>query len=300
MQASAITRTSVLVALLAGMGLAGCDDEPTRNHDNMAPAPPAAVTSITADGEVILEWYPNGEWDLSGYKVYRSYQRAGDYGRIGTVPAGTEFYVDDDVQNGVTYWYAVSAVDSDGNESPLSRDEVFDTPRPEGRDRMIAGYYTDTHHCAYSFALEDVMDYVDPDADIAYVWTQDAGAIMIGLPGSSSITEIQDAGYHSSMDGVGWAPPDGWSPSRQVELIPGHVYVVWTRDDHYAKFRVISVTSSQVLFDWAYQVAPGNQELRAPGPAVSGPAVSGMPGATSRPDAAPSSSGGELVARPAR
>ena len=53
----------------------------------------------------------------------------------------------------------------------------------------------------------------------------------------------------------------------EVELIPGHVYVVWTRDDHYAKFRVVSIGPSQVTLDWAYQIAPGNQELKQGAPA---------------------------------
>ncbi len=59
-----------------------------------------------------------------------------------------------------------------------------------------------------------------------------------------------------------WAPIDGWSPTAEVELIPGHVYVVWMRDDHYAKFRVVTVGPSQVVLDWAYQIDQGNQELK--------------------------------------
>ncbi len=85
-----------------------------------------------------------------------------------------------------------------------------------------------------------------------------------GMP----LTEIQDAGYHLYMDDVGWAPPDGWSPRGAVELIEGHIYVVWTRDDHYAKFRVTSLAPGRVIFDWAYQTAQGNQELKTQEPVV--------------------------------
>ena len=46
-------------------------------------------------------------------------------------------YVDDDVRNGSTYFYAVSAYDYDGNESELSPEQVYDTPRPSGIE-----YYT--------------------------------------------------------------------------------------------------------------------------------------------------------------
>jgi hypothetical protein len=48
-----------------------------------------------------------------------------------------------------------------------------------------------------------------------------------------------------------------------VELIPGHCYIVWTWDDHYAKFRVTGLSSTTVSMDWAYQTATGNPELHA-------------------------------------
>ena len=46
-------------------------------------------------------------------------------------------YVDDDVRNGSTYFYAVSAYDYDANESELTPEQVYDTPRPSGIE-----YYT--------------------------------------------------------------------------------------------------------------------------------------------------------------
>jgi hypothetical protein len=48
-----------------------------------------------------------------------------------------------------------------------------------------------------------------------------------------------------------------------VEAIVGHCYIVWTHDNHFAKFRITSLDAQRVQFDWAYQVDPGNRELRA-------------------------------------
>ena len=48
-----------------------------------------------------------------------------------------------------------------------------------------------------------------------------------------------------------------------MELIKDHNYIVWTWDDHYAKFRVTSISNSTVSLDWAYQVAASNGELHA-------------------------------------
>src|SRR5438094_308007 len=43
----------------------------------------------------------------------------------------------DTAQNGVTYWYAVSAYDLAGNESDLSVENVHDTARPAGTGLVL-------------------------------------------------------------------------------------------------------------------------------------------------------------------
>ncbi len=248
----------------------GCDDDdPCDPRDLDPPAAPRGLTTITGDEEVLVAWYPNEEWDLDGYRVYRNDRAEGRYERIGWVDAGgAAEYLDRDVRNGDTYYYAVSAVDLHGNESELSPDAAFDTPRPEGRDLVLRSYDVDPDRCACDFSLYSsgmITAYEDPDADIAYVYDEESGGWMFGLQDAEDAdlyTEIQDAGYHERFDYVGWAPPGGWSPAAAVELIEGHIYVCWTRDDHYAKFQVVELSPSQVVLDWAYQVARGNQELR--------------------------------------
>lgn len=259
----------LFVPSLLLLGAAGCDDDQVP-VDREPPAVPRGITSITGDMQVTLLWYPNAEWDLSGYRIYRSLSGAGYYSRIDWIsapPSGHYIeYVDRNVENGVTYYYAVSAVDDAGNESGLSPENVFDTPRPAGRTNLRS-YETSPRSCAYDFSSRRVTDYDDPGADIAYVNNPVDGAWMLGLnePGTDLYTALQDAGFAANRDqydSVTWAPAHGWSPSAAVELIEGHVYIVWTRNDHYAKLWVRSVYSDQVEFDWAYQTDPGNQELK--------------------------------------
>ena len=264
-------RALIISSMLLVLGLSGCDDETSPCADITPPAAPRGLTSTTGDEAVYLAWFPNGEPDIDGYRVYRNDQPTGVYDLIGWVPANRQAeFVDHEVINGRTYWYGVSAVDFRGNESEFSPEEVYDTPRPEGFGVGLRNYYANPDRSAYDFYAEPVRHgrvtgYDDPDADIAFVREGDTGSWMYGLEdpiGSGVYVEIQDMGYVGSLDEITWAPPDGWSPRAAVELIPGHAYVVWTRDDHYAKFMVVNLRPDDVVFDWAYQIAPGNQELR--------------------------------------
>jgi hypothetical protein len=121
---------AVLAAALMALALAGCDDEPTVVLDVIPPAAPQALYSVTGDGRVTLEWVRNTEPDFSYYNVWRGPAYDGPFAKLGTTASTS--YVDETAENAVTYYFAVSAVDRSGNESDLSVEVVFDTPRPEG------------------------------------------------------------------------------------------------------------------------------------------------------------------------
>jgi len=226
--------------------------------DSEPPAVPRGVTSITGDERVYLQWYPNNEDDLEGYNVYRGYSAVGYYDLIETV--STEYFVDYYVSNGNTYYYAVSAFDVAGNESDLSYDLVYDTPRPEGTD-MLESYLTDPNDAGFDFSTEDVLHYENSHTDIYYEYDE---TYEIHYMNCADMTDIQDFGYTDDIDDINYAPEQGWSYLGWVELILGHGYIVWTRDDHYAKFRITELDNGWCRFDWAYQVDEGNGELVFP------------------------------------
>ena len=50
--------------------------------------------------------------------------------------------------------------------------------------------------------------------------------------------------------------------THDAGLTPGHTYVVWTWDDHFAKFRVTAMSPGRVVVDWSYQLQRSNPFLK--------------------------------------
>lgn len=246
---------SLLIFFPLFIFLNGCED--VSEPDTTAPAIPRGMVSVTGDGKVYLSWYPNTEPDLAGYNIYYSKSTDGVYEIIGSTTSA--YFIDAGVINGETYYYAVSAYDLNRNESELSMDLVFDTPRPEGFGVTLYNFNSFPNDAGYNFSKYVVQNYTLNSTDIYYEYNQDnSGYYMnIGHPQ----TNIQDFGYTESLDDVDYAPDDGWSRLGWVELIRGHSYIVWTQDNHFAKFRVTEIAPDFVKFDWAYQIDQGNPEL---------------------------------------
>ena len=260
---------SVGAACAAGLlvlGLYGCGDDNGGvvgpPADTTPPAAPRALYSVTGDHRVTLYWVENDEPDLAGYRVYRGPAANGPFDPLATLSAGTAVYVDNGAANGTTYFYAVSAYDVAGNEGDLSIEDVFDTPRPAGTNVVLgpAAGEPDGADAGFRFATATAQLSSLASTDVYYDVTGGT-RLMIAR---DNVTDVQDAGF-VPLDALDWAPDDGWSPTGTVELIVGHSYYVWTRDNHYAKFRVTALSDASVRFDWAYQLVGGNPEL-APHP----------------------------------
>jgi len=237
-----------------------CDRRVVSEPDTTPPAIPRGVYSITGDEEVIIEWFPNGENDLAGYRVWRSRDNV-DFEKIGEVLPDTASFVDRNVKNGKTYYYAVTAFDYDGNESDLSPELVDDTPRPEGRSVTLKDYQLSPERSGFDFSrpARGAIPWDDVDTDIYFGFDLD---VNVSYMYSDNDTLMQDMGYRDSMDDLDEAPLyDLGYTELFVELLKGHVYAFNTPDGNYAKIRVIDVSDVSVTFDWAYQIDPDNPEL---------------------------------------
>lgn len=260
---------SVLPLVALGFLAGGCNDNTTAPRDIYPPAAPRGFYSITADHAVILRWLANTEGDLAGYRIYQGPCASGPgcpFTRIGSLDAAATEFTVTGLQNGVTQFFAVAAVDRNGNESDLSYEDVYDTPRPEGFGAVITNYLTTPRSAGWDYSTYAAMAWDNLQTDMFYgYYVEQSGLVHQQVFVPDYATNIQDMGFAQSLDFVDFAPgaTEGWSPSGTVEAIVGHCYVVWTRDDHFAKFRITSLAPGSIGFDWAYQVDVSNRELKA-------------------------------------
>jgi hypothetical protein len=254
-------RLIALFGIVLIFGLWGCEDETTRYIEvDREPSIPQGVYSITGDNEVIIFWLHVQDDDLSHYNVYWS-PDDDLYEYMGSTE--DTFYVDTDVDNGTTYYYAVTSVDQAGNESALSHETVFDTPRPEDDGLFIFTLNNNPGNSGYDFSDSNIVAWNDIMADIYLDYDSSAGAMFINVANIN--TDIQDMGYTYDFDEIGYSPEFGWSDVGWVELIQNHTYIVWTADNHFAKIRPTSLAGDfGAQFQWAYQIATGNPELARP------------------------------------
>lgn len=268
-----VNRSRIAAHLVLGLLVVGCDDDTIVYDLDDPPAVPTGVTTVTGDGWVDVLWYSVRENDVVGYGVYRSSTLAGPYGRIATV-YGRESnnYRDVGLTNGTTYYYAVDSFDDENQESELSYEDAFDTPRPAGSNLQVHARQDDAARSGIDFSDFNLPTFVNaynaPDTDV-YFQRMNGILYAKGTPIGGFWNDIQDLGWTSTMDDVSWSPTDGWSVSPDgVELIEGHTYVVWTWDSYFAKFRVVEIVESVpgspsgARLDWAYQVDQDNPELR--------------------------------------
>ena len=100
-------------------------------------APPSGVSGQTGPTTMQLSWTANSESDIAGYKVY--YDTDGSVypyaNSVSTGSTGTTYTLTG-LTTGTTYYAAVAAIDSDGNESWVSV-EVSETPTSTPTDLAL-------------------------------------------------------------------------------------------------------------------------------------------------------------------
>jgi hypothetical protein len=88
--------------------------------DTFAPAAPRSISAVGTEGAISLIWEPNRETDLAGYLVLRGEAPGEKLQALTTAPITETTYRDTTVKPGVSYVYAVIAVDRANNMSAQS------------------------------------------------------------------------------------------------------------------------------------------------------------------------------------
>jgi VCBS repeat-containing protein len=142
--------------------------------DTTPPAEPTGLVAIADDGSVTLNWDDNGEPNLASYTVYRK-ETTGSYTAIAT-NVSLSTYVDSGLTNGTSYYYVVTAVDFEGNES-ANDNELFATPQVPislvdvsfgTNNDGLSGFTTSTPNPAqeaWSIVEPDSVRYINDDPD---------------------------------------------------------------------------------------------------------------------------------------
>lgn len=112
---------SIIVILLAVILLAGCErgDDAVASDDGLPPSTPANFSlEYAEDGEILIYWDENNDFNLKGYEVYRSIADTNNFVLIDIVPPETYFhdnyYIDDSLSYDSSYYYKVRAIKYNG------------------------------------------------------------------------------------------------------------------------------------------------------------------------------------------
>jgi hypothetical protein len=276
---------ALLVLSFAAL-IASCNDSGVTIANPNDLAPPLGLHSVTADDAVTLIWAASNYGEgRQGFQVYlASGTQSGTPQEIPaafgsspaeqvstTTAAGSFSVVVDSLANGVTYSFLVVAYKDDGNTLSRPSNIVVDTPRRESPTSVTL--INGTGNARYLDVAADppVASTSSSGADImAQSFNAGAGDRhgMVGQNGA----QVQDLGYVSDWDEIDAAPLGSGSypdASYSVEVLPGHVYAVFTGDGHYAKVWVVSLNTSNFGYTVrvAYQPQGGNSELN---PGLSG------------------------------
>jgi hypothetical protein len=118
------------------------------------PSPPTGLNAIAGNNQVNLTWNSSTESDVIGYNVYRNLfsYNSPIFTKINFAPIQGTNYLDTTVENGLTYTYQISAVDTSGTEGGYSN-QVQVTPEGPPLNVQNSTYiFTPSQQIDHSFS----------------------------------------------------------------------------------------------------------------------------------------------------
>lgn len=90
--------------------------------DNVPPARIQNVRTAIVEGDIQIQWPLSGGLDVTGYNIYRSLEPDENFTLINDdlIPVTEPLYIDSDIARGNRYYYRITAIDENDNESERS------------------------------------------------------------------------------------------------------------------------------------------------------------------------------------
>ena len=272
--------------------IGACSSDRTGPGDS--PDVPVNLTSTSLDGAVALTWDDNAfSADPNNFQNYRVYSTSDNIDVAGTDGCGSTWQLEGTTVaaeflvgaliNGTPRCFAVSAVDSDGDESGRSA-VAFDTPRPDSRNQVIYPIQVNPDSSGFRFWDDDGDNVVEPgelgrvrpgsnqDVDF-FVDRNGSGELFLTPVRAGTGVEFYGDDPIEDLTSIDVAPclpaqdPNdcaAYSPDP-IQAFPGTGYVFeMTAGDEFLRFggiRVTHVGPSFLILDWSFQTDPGNPEL---------------------------------------
>ena len=250
---------------------------------SVPPPVPNQLAVVALDDANYVHW-SSAARDAEDFSLYRVYLEGTDGLSDVLGETDSEGFLDLLAENGLTYTYFVSAVDDMGHESAGSA-ATRGTPRPDYQAEWMYDYFDWPASSGFRFRTSGQDDPVvsGTDANRHFRLETDADGWWL-VPGPNADVNAQSwsttalkCGVAADADcvDVKQAPTGGYVHD-DLGLAPQTSYVLRVRGDdgqnHYGVIRVNLLGSDQngdaiMIFDWAYQLQPGNVDL-VPRPAA--------------------------------
>ncbi|MCK4665216.1 right-handed parallel beta-helix repeat-containing protein, partial [Candidatus Dependentiae bacterium] len=163
----------------------GCSLDNINIHIDPVPFAPqnAGVAKVLGDNtKLLVNWDDNIESDLAGYNVYRSLASTGPYAQVNVSLLTNSEYLDSGLTPATTYYYILTAVDDDANESPYSSvvSEITDavvSPCLYGVIISDTTWDTDVLICGDIYIVETATLTISPGVEVVFTNNSDINNI---------------------------------------------------------------------------------------------------------------------------
>lgn len=246
------------------------------------PAVPNGPWVVALDNANFFTWEGNAR-DAADFSFYRIYLEDGNDDLL-LGETDSEGFLDLLAQNGQTYVYRVAAVDNQGHESSLSVG-AEGTPRPDYHGEWVYADQDQPGRSGFRFGEFDDVDPILSGGDPARHFRLEVDAQgwwLVPAPGTEIhaqgfVTTALKCGVAADLDcsSLDVAPTSGYTTS-DVSVFDQTTYPMRVVGDdgqvHYGVIRISLLGEDQngdgiMIFDWAYQLQPGNANLEPRGQA---------------------------------